>query len=80
MNFTDRGIFYMDNGHFDEVLFYGSEFLLFQIEILLFSVVICLSGSFILAIVLVGLMFKVSYYLIIVLFLYNYYPFNSYSN
>lgn len=50
----------MDNGHsFVDVLFYGSEFLLFQVEILLFSVVICLSGSFNLAIVLVGLTYKV---------------------
>lgn len=50
----------MDNGHsFDQVLFYGNEGLLFQFELLLFCVVVCLSGNFLLAIVVVGLTYKV---------------------
>lgn len=51
----------MDNGHsFDEVLFYGSEALLFQFELVLFAVVICFSDSFLTAILVVGLTYRVS--------------------
>lgn len=51
----------MDNGHaFDEVLFYGSESLLVQFELMLFAVVICFSGCFLTAIVVVGLTYKVT--------------------
>lgn len=50
----------MDNGHaFDEVLFYGSEFLLLQFELMLFAVTICFSECFLTAIVVVGLTYKV---------------------
>lgn len=53
----------MDNGHsFDEVLFYGSESLIVQFELMLFVVVICLSGCFLTATVIVGLTYKVNCY------------------
>lgn len=57
----DRGTFYMDNGHsFDSILFYGNEHLLFQIEILLFICLIIISGNFLFAILLLGIVSEVS--------------------
>lgn len=59
--FADRGIFYIDNGHsFDEVLFYGSEFLLVQFELMLFAAVVCVSGCFLTATIVVGLTYTVN--------------------
>lgn len=58
---TDRGTFYMDNGHsFDSILFYGNEQLLFQIEILLFLSLIIISGNFLFAILLLGIASEVN--------------------
>lgn len=56
-----KGIFYIDNGHsFDKVLFYGNEFLLFLFELKLFSLVLILSNNFLLSILVVGVVYKVS--------------------
>lgn len=56
----DRGTFYMDKGHsFDSILFYGNEQLLFQIEILLFICLIVISGNFLFAILLLGIVSEV---------------------
>lgn len=50
----------MDNHSFDDVLFYGSEFLLVQFELMLFAVVVALSGCFLTATVVTGLVYKVN--------------------
>lgn len=61
---SDRGTFYMDNGHsFDSVLFYGNEQLLFQIEILFFICIIIISGNFLFAILFLGIASQVNIYL-----------------
>lgn len=61
MFYSDRGTFYMDNGHsFDSVLFYGNEQLLFQIEILFFICIIIISGNFLFAILFLGIASQVN--------------------
>ncbi|XP_059621814.1 meckelin [Phlebotomus argentipes] len=55
----NKGIFYVDNAHsFDEVLFYGSEQLFFQFELILFTFIVGISHNFLLAIILVGIVYK----------------------
>uniref|UniRef100_A0A1B0CTN3 Putative meckelin n=1 Tax=Lutzomyia longipalpis TaxID=7200 RepID=A0A1B0CTN3_LUTLO len=55
----NKGIFYVDNSHsFDEVLFYGSESLFFQFELILFTFIIGTSHNYLLAIIIVGIVYK----------------------
>ncbi|XP_058453629.1 meckelin [Malaya genurostris] len=55
----NKGVFYIDNGHsFDQVLFYGNESTFFQLELALFLLVVLLSDNFLLAIVVVGVVYK----------------------
>uniref|UniRef100_A0AAG5CYX8 Meckelin n=1 Tax=Anopheles atroparvus TaxID=41427 RepID=A0AAG5CYX8_ANOAO len=55
----NKGVFYIDNGHsFDQILFYGNESIFFQVELLLFCCVVLLSGNYLLAIVVIGVVFK----------------------
>ncbi|XP_055605729.1 meckelin [Uranotaenia lowii] len=55
----NKGVFYIDNGHsFDQVLFYGNETIFFQLELALFLLVLLLSGSYLVAIVAVGVVYK----------------------
>lgn len=50
----------MDKGHsFDSIVFYGNEQLLFQVEMLLFICFIILSGNFLFAILLLGIVSEV---------------------
>lgn len=56
---TDKGVFYIDNGHsFDQVLFYGNEWTFFQLELALFLSVVLLSNDYLVAIVVVGIVYK----------------------
>lgn len=55
-----KGVFYFDNGHsFDKVLFYGNESTLFGFEFLLFLFILYLSGNYLIAILSIGIVFKV---------------------
>ncbi|XP_058824301.1 meckelin isoform X2 [Topomyia yanbarensis] len=55
----NKGVFYIDNGHsFDQVLFYGNESVFFQQELALFLLVVLLSNDFLIAIVVVGILYK----------------------
>lgn len=52
-------MFYIDNGHsFDQVLFYGNEWTFFQLELALFLSVVLLSNDYLVAIVVVGIVYK----------------------
>lgn len=56
---TDKGVFYIDNGHsFDQILFYGNEGIFFQVELLLFCCVVLLTGNYLLALVVIGIVYK----------------------
>ncbi|GAB0088742.1 Meckelin [Sergentomyia squamirostris] len=56
----NKGIFYVDNEHsFDEILFYGSEFLLFQFEIILFTFIVAITHNFLLAGITVGVVYQI---------------------
>lgn len=55
-----KGVFYFDNGHsFDKVLFYGNESTLFGFEFLLFMFILYLSGNYLVAILSIGIVFKI---------------------
>ncbi|XP_058120267.1 meckelin [Anopheles ziemanni] len=55
----NKGVFYIDNGHsFDQILFYGNEGIFFQVELLLFCCVVLLSGNYLSAIIVIGIVFK----------------------
>ncbi|CAO1407289.1 unnamed protein product [Diamesa serratosioi] len=55
-----KGVFYFDNGHsFDKVLFYGNETTLFGFEFLLFIFILYLSGNYLVAILSIGIVFKI---------------------
>ncbi|XP_062554627.1 meckelin isoform X2 [Armigeres subalbatus] len=55
----NKGVFYIDNGHsFDQVLFYGNEWTFFQLELALFLLVVLLSNDYLLAIIVVGIVYK----------------------
>lgn len=55
-----KGVFYFDNGHsFDKVLFYGNETTLFGFEFLLFMFILYLSENYLVAILSIGIVFKV---------------------
>uniref|UniRef100_A0A8W7K9J5 Meckelin n=1 Tax=Anopheles albimanus TaxID=7167 RepID=A0A8W7K9J5_ANOAL len=54
-----KGVFYIDNGHsFDQILFYGNEGIFFQVELLLFCCVVLLTGNYLLALVVIGIVYK----------------------
>lgn len=58
--FTDRGTFYLDNGHsFDYVLFYGNESLLFELEIMLFQTLVVFTRHHLLSMFVVAVVYKV---------------------
>lgn len=43
-----RGVFYLDSGHsFDNVLFYGNDFALFQYELMIFVWIFVMTNSYI---------------------------------
>ncbi|XP_055544180.1 meckelin [Wyeomyia smithii] len=55
----NKGVFYIDNGHsFDQVLFYGNESTFFQLELSLFLAILLLFDDFLVAIVVVGVVYK----------------------
>ncbi|XP_052890600.1 meckelin [Anopheles moucheti] len=55
----NKGVFYIDNGHsFDQILFNGNEGIFFQVELLLFCCVVLLTGNYLLAIVVIGIVYK----------------------
>ncbi|XP_052863318.1 meckelin [Anopheles cruzii] len=55
----NKGVFYIDNGHsFDQILFYGNEGVFFQVELLLFCCVLLLTGSYLLAAIVIGILYK----------------------
>uniref|UniRef100_A0A182QLK9 Meckelin n=1 Tax=Anopheles farauti TaxID=69004 RepID=A0A182QLK9_9DIPT len=55
----NKGVFYIDNGHsFDQILFNGNEGIFFQVELLLFCCVVLLTGNYLLAILLIGIVYK----------------------
>ncbi|XP_035893004.1 meckelin [Anopheles stephensi] len=55
----NKGVFYIDNGHsFDQILFNGNESIFFQVELLLFCCVVLLTGNYLLAIVVIGIVYK----------------------
>ena len=60
-NISDsKGVFYFDNGHsFDKVLFYGNENSIFGFEYLLFIFLLFTTGNFLIAILSIGIVFKV---------------------
>jgi meckelin len=60
-NISDsKGVFYFDNGHsFDKVLFYGNENSIFGFEYLLFIFLLFATGNFLIAILSIGIVFKV---------------------
>lgn len=55
-----KGIFYFDGHSFDKVLFYGNENSIFGFEFLLYTFLLFTTGSFLIAILTVGIVFKVS--------------------
>ncbi|XP_021707577.1 meckelin [Aedes aegypti] len=55
----NKGVFYIDNGHsFDQVLFYGNEWTFFQLELALFLSVVLISNDYLMAVVVVGIVYK----------------------
>lgn len=43
-----RGVFYLDSGHsFDNVLFYGNDFVLFQYELMVFMWIFVMTNSYV---------------------------------
>lgn len=45
---TARGVFYLDSGHsFDNVLFYGNDFVLFQYELMVFIWIFVMTNSYV---------------------------------
>lgn len=56
-----KGIFYFDGHSFDKVLFYGNESSIFGFEFLLFTFLLFTTRNFLIAILTVGLMFKVKF-------------------
>lgn len=47
-NVIARGVFYLDSGHsFDDVLFYGNDFVLFQYELMLFIWIFVMTDSYV---------------------------------
>lgn len=55
-----KGVFYFDGHSFDKVLFYGNENSIFSFEYLLFTFLLFTSGSFLMAILSIGVICKVS--------------------
>lgn len=57
---SDRGTFYLDNGHsFDNILFYGNENLLFLFELMFFQCIVIFCGNYLFAILLIGVFYQV---------------------